>query len=66
MFTGEYRHTVDEKGRLAIPARFEELDDLCKSLGLPSLGCPDRPWIDADQEPLAALFKRRKFLGGAH
>jgi MraZ protein len=34
VFTGEYRHTVDEKGRLAIPVRFRaELDQgarVCK------------------------------------
>ncbi|MFM2105075.1 MAG: protein MraZ protein [Chloroflexota bacterium] len=28
MFTGEYRHSVDEKGRIAIPSRFRaRLDD---------------------------------------
>jgi MraZ protein len=25
VFTGEYRHTVDDKGRLAVPARFRTL-----------------------------------------
>ncbi len=28
MFTGEYRHTLDDKGRLAVPARFRaQLED---------------------------------------
>ena len=28
MFTGEYRHTVDDKGRMAVPARFRaQLED---------------------------------------
>lgn len=28
MFTGEYRHSVDDKGRIAVPARFRaQLDD---------------------------------------
>lgn len=38
MFTGEYRHSVDEKGRIAIPSRFRaQLDD----------GAFVSRWIDA-------------------
>ena len=38
MFTGEYRHAVDEKGRLAVPARFRvQLEG----------GCVVAWWLDA-------------------
>lgn len=38
MFTGEYRHSVDEKGRVAIPARFRtQLDE----------GALVSRWVDA-------------------
>lgn len=37
MFTGEYRHAVDDKGRLAVPARFRaQLDG----------GCVVARWLD--------------------
>lgn len=45
MFTGEYRHTVDDKGRLAVPVRFR--GDL-------ALGAVVSKWIDG----CAALFPR--------
>jgi MraZ protein len=45
MFTGEYRHTVDDKGRLAVPARFRP--DLAQ-------GAQVSKWIDG----CAALFPR--------
>ncbi len=48
MFTGEYRHSVDEKGRVAIPARFRaQLDD----------GAVVTRWIDG----CAAVFPRAAF-----
>ena len=45
MFTGEYRHTVDDKGRLAVPARFR-----AHLAG----GAQVSKWIDG----CAALFPR--------
>ena len=48
MFTGEYRHSVDDKGRVAIPARFRaQLDD----------GAVVTRWIDG----CAAVFPRAAF-----
>ncbi len=48
MFTGEYRHSVDEKGRVAVPARFRaQLDEgavLCR-------------WVDA----CLAIFPRSEW-----
>ena len=50
MFTGEYRHSVDDKGRLAVPARFRaQLDD----------GAFVSVWIDA----CLAIFPRREWDG---
>lgn len=45
MFTGEYRHTVDEKGRLAVPVRFRA--ELAQ-------GAQVSKWIDG----CVALFPR--------
>ncbi len=48
MFTGEYRHSVDDKGRVAIPARFRaQLDE----------GAFVSRWIDG----CAAVFPRSAF-----
>jgi len=45
MFTGEYQHTIDEKGRLAVPARFRA--ELAQ-------GAQVSKWIDG----CVALFPR--------
>lgn len=48
MFTGEYRHTVDEKGRIAVPSRFRsQLEG----------GAFVSRWIDA----CLAIFPRREW-----
>lgn len=48
MFTGEYRHSVDDKGRIAVPARFRaQLDD----------GAFVSRWIDT----CLAIFPRREW-----
>ena len=48
MFTGEYRHTVDEKGRMAVPSRFRtQLED----------GAFISRWIDA----CLAIFPRSEW-----
>ena len=75
MFTGEYRHSVDDKGRLAIPARFR---------GELATGAFVSRWIDgclaihtrsgwealdarvadlAITDPSARLFQRQIFAG---
>ena len=48
MFTGEYRHSVDEKGRMAVPSRFRtQLED----------GAFISRWIDA----CLAIFPRSEW-----
>ena len=48
MFTGEYRHTVDDKGRLAVPVRFR--DELAQ-------GATVSKWIDG----CAAMFPKAEW-----
>lgn len=75
MFTGEYRHTVDDKGRLAVPARFRaQLDggavvarwlDTCLAI------FPRTAWEDLATkvaalpitDPNARTFQRYVFAG---
>ena len=75
MFTGEYRHTVDEKGRLAIPARFRAQLEGGAVLSRWIDGClaiHDRPGWDALETRVASLpltdaaarlFQRQIFAG---
>ena len=76
MFTGEYRHAVDEKGRIAVPARFRaQLDgglvvarwlDTCLAV------YPRAAWEDlstrvgepADDRPDARRMLQRRLFAG--
>jgi MraZ protein len=75
VFTGEYRHTVDDKGRLAVPARFRaQLEggafisrwiDGCLAIHSRS-GWDDLEARVADlplTDPAARLFQRQIFAG---
>ncbi|MDN5346805.1 MAG: transcriptional regulator MraZ [Clostridia bacterium] len=76
MFMGEYQHSVDEKGRLTIPARFrEELGErfiLTKGLDNCLFGYPFSEWAMIEQKLKALPFTRadvrafvRFFFSGA-
>ncbi len=76
MFMGEYNHTIDDKGRLIIPAKFRELlqDEFIVTKGLD--GClfafPKDEWQAFEEQlrklPLTQKNARkftRFFMGGA-
>lgn len=77
MFTGEYRHTVDDKGRLAVPARFRAQLEGGAVLSRWIDGClaihTRAGWADLSDrvaslpltDPAARLFGRQIFAGGA-
>jgi len=75
VFTGEYRHTVDDKGRIAVPARFRAQLAGGAMVSRWIDGClaiHDRPGWDALEtrvaslpltDPAARLFQRQIFAG---
>lgn len=76
MFMGEYRHSIDEKGRLIMPARFrEELGDrFVATRGLDNclFVYPLREWASLEEKLRSLPFTRgearaftRLFLAGA-
>ena len=77
MFTGEYRHTVDDKGRLAVPSRFRAQLDGGSVISRWIDGClaihTRAGWADLEAKisalPLtdanARLFQRSIFAGAA-
>ncbi len=77
MFLGEYEHTIDDKGRLAIPARFrDQLEEgLVVTRGLDPclMAYPRAYWEQLAQkvsalplgQPVAREFQRRLFSGAA-
>lgn len=77
MFTGEYRHTVDDKGRLAVPARFRAQLEGGAVLSRWIDGClaihtrsgwdqlSDRVASLPLTDPAARLFGRQIFAGAA-
>jgi MraZ protein len=68
MFMGEYRHTIDDKGRIIIPAKFREnLGDLfvvTRGLDRALFAYPCAEWIQLEQKLKALSFTKtdaRKF-----
>lgn len=63
MFLGEYRHSVDNKGRLFIPARFRTLDNQRFFVNLGLDGClsvfTEEGWV-AQQEKINGMNMLKK------
>ncbi len=77
MFSGEFEHTIDQKGRIAIPARlrdrFREGIVLVQGFDLCIVAYPKAEWVKmaermASLSPTRANYRRlnRSFFGGSH